>query len=146
MKRFSILTVLLLIFSLQSKSQDILPAERMDLLLEVAPGDNSMSANDTTFLSTTNVISKVVLALQDTVHLSKIHVKLGSTPNSQNLLSKYFVFDATGTLSDGTSYTRDGNVVYLNLGSRTGIQNYYAEIKLEDTYGRFTDPVQLSGN
>lgn len=146
MNRINLLLALTLTLFLQVKSQDILPAERMDMIMEVAANDTTIAANDTTFSSNTSIVTKVIVALQDTVHLSKIHVKLGTTNNSSNLLNKYFSFGTSGNYPDGTSYIRVGNVVYLNLGTRMGLQNCYAEIKLEDTLGRFTDPVNLSGN
>jgi hypothetical protein len=146
MSRIYLLVAFMLTLFFQAKSQNILPAERMDLIMEVAPNDSTVSANDTTFSSNTQVVTKVIIILQDTVHLSKIHVKLGSSNNSFNLLNKYFSFDALGDFSDGTNYTRVGSIVYLNLGTRLGLQNCFAEIKLEDTIGRFTEPVNLSGN
>jgi hypothetical protein len=146
MTRYIFLLAFLLTLFYQVKSQNILSAERMDMILEAAPNDNSLSSNDTTFATNTHVVSKLIIVLQDTVHLSKIHVKLGTTNNNYNLLNKYFSFDVNGTLADGTSYQRLGNVVYLTLGTYTGLQNAFAEVKLEDTYARFTEPETLSGN
>jgi hypothetical protein len=73
-------------------------------------------------------------------------VKFGLSSSNYNLLNKTFMFDVSGTLSDGTSYSRVGNVVYLTLGTYVGLQNGFAEVKLEDTYARLTDPVVVSGN
>ncbi len=146
MKPSHLLAAMLLLFYVHASAQDILPAKRIDLMMEVAPNDVSLTSTDTTFSSTTSVITKVIIVLQDTANLSKIHVKLGSTSGANNLLAKDFIYTTPGTYSDGTSYARSGNVLYLNLGTRLGLQNCFAEIKLEDTFGRITAPVNLSGN
>ncbi len=147
MKTKTILLILLFSFALlKTKAQNILPAQRIDMLLEATTTTTQTPSNDSTFASNAQVATKLIIVLQDTVHLSKIHVKVGTTATNYNLITKQFTFGTTGTFADGTSYTRTGNVVYLTLGTYLGLQNAFAEIKLEDTFARFTDPVTVSGN
>jgi hypothetical protein len=142
----NLLIIALLATALTTKAQNILPAQRVDMMLEATTSTTATPSNDSTFASNAMVATKIMIVLQDTVHLAKIHVKLGTTATNYNLITKQFIYATTGIFTDGTSYTRNGFVVTLNLGSYLGLQNAYAEIKLEDTYARFTDPVNVSGN
>lgn len=146
MNRNNLLLAFMLTLFFQVKSQIILPANRIDMILEASPSSTTIPSSDSTFSANTPVTTKLVIVLQDTVHLSKIYVKFGSSSSNYNLLNKTFMFDVSGTLSDGTSYNRIGNVVYLTLGTYVGLQNGFAEVKLEDAYARLTDPVVVSGN
>jgi hypothetical protein len=145
-KQISLVSILFMCSLFKTNAQVILPADRIDMILEASPSSTTIPSSDSTFSANTPVTTKLIIVLQDTVHLSKIYVKFGLSSSNYNLLNKTFMFDVSGTLSDGTSYSRVGNVVYLTLGTYVGLQNGFAEVKLEDTYARLTDPVVVSGN
>lgn len=81
----------------------------------------------------------MVIQLSDTSGIQKIHIKFGTTSGSGNLLTKAFVFDQSGTLPDQTIYTRKGRLLYLLMGHQyMGLNQFYAEAKLEYTGGQFS--------
>ncbi|MBI2281717.1 MAG: hypothetical protein HYU68_13665 [Bacteroidetes bacterium] len=76
------------------------------------------------------------IILQDSSQISKINIKLGSTPNTSDLLIHSFTFDQNNP-GGLLSYNRTGNYVKLGLGSYPNTNNafYYSEVELEDING-----------
>jgi hypothetical protein len=126
------------------KGQSIDPPVSLDIVMQVVSNDNTMLPGDSLFKSTTNLIGKAIVVVNDTIGLNKLHLKLGTTDGSGNLLTKTFNYAQQGNFPDGTSYTRNKNIIYLNLGNYTGLNFYFGEVTLEDTQGALTQPKKYS--
>lgn len=76
------------------------------------------------------------IILQDSSQISKINIKLGSTPNTSDLLVHSFTFDQNNP-GGLLSYNRTGNYIKLGLGSYPNTNNafYYSEVEIEDING-----------
>jgi hypothetical protein len=123
-------------------AQSLLPPSRMEVYMIVAPDDTTNLFGDTTFAVHTKLKGKMVVNLRDTLNISKIHVKLGTTNGGSQLLNRVFVYDLRGNFNDGTSYMRNKKTLYLGLGNFVGLTNYYGEVTLEDIDGDLTTPVK----
>ena len=148
-KNIFILIALTALFNLSNKlkAQTIsLSPERMEVFMELNESNTSGTVNDTLFASNAQVKGRMVIVLQDSTDISKIYVKLGNTTGASNLLSKIFNFDQAGNFTDGTSYKREGLIIYIGLGNFTGLNVYYGEAKLEDANGVSGTPVTYNNN
>ncbi|MFI5219199.1 MAG: hypothetical protein ACHQNT_06890 [Bacteroidia bacterium] len=127
-------------------SQSPPPPSSMEVFMEVAPNDtnNLQNYNDSVFFNLTQLKSTMALLLEDTTNVINIHVKLGTTLGSSDLLNKIFVFDQSGIFMDGTSYKRENEVIYLGLGNFIGINTYYAEAKLEYANAVFSQSIYFN--
>lgn len=97
------------------------------------PNMNTLSGTDTSYFH------KIELTLLDTVNISKIGVKIGSSSGLGDVEDYNFTFDIDTFLPTGYAYYRDGNEVHLTLNEHlTG--NFYFEVKLIDTNGISTIP------
>lgn len=142
-----ILTVIIaLVYHLPSVSQTTGPHDSLNIVMIVAPNDQTMNVGDMDFKINTSLIYKAIIRLSDTVGVAKLHFKLGSTNGASNYLNKEFIFDQSGIFSDGTAYVRKKNIVYLTLGTYSGITNYFAELKTENTLGAFTQILKLTNS
>lgn len=137
--------VLALSNKLKAQTISLIPA-RMEVFMELNEADPSGTVNDTLFAANALVKGRMVIVLQDSSDISKIYVKLGNTTGASDLLTKTFNFDQAGTFADGTSYKREGLVIYLGLGTFTGLNIYYGEAKLEDANGISGTPVTYNNN
>lgn len=106
-------------------------------------GGGSSNFEDTLVSSSTNLKGIMVIIVTDTTVISKIHVRMGNTNGSNDLFSKQYDFDVTANFPDGTSYRREGNVIYLGIGDYTGLNHFYAEAKLEDSLGVISAPINF---
>jgi len=127
-------------------AQTVLPPSRMEVYMQQAGTDSVIVFGDTVFSSQAILMGTVFIKLQDTLNLSKIHVKLGTTSGGSDLFSKDFSFDVSGNFSDSTSYTRNGLNVLLGIGQFIGLNSYYAEVRLEDTSQNLSDPIYYNQN
>jgi hypothetical protein len=133
-----------LLFSRAGFSQTQLSADSLNLIMIVAPNDQTMTIGDLDFKPNTLLQYKAIFILNDTTTTSKLHVKMGSAIGTSNYLDKTFVFDQNGSFPDGTAYERKGRVVSLSLGTYTNISSYAIELKVEHTNGQFSSPLNLS--
>lgn len=130
MKRI-FLMVLLGCWGLGAWAQMPLPAQTMVVVTKLTNLHKLVQANRQ-FLPTDSLRAVMVVGLADTLQVSKLHVKFGTSQGAANLLSKTFLFDVAGSFADKTGYMRKGKVVYLTLGEGyMGLNVYYAEVKLE---------------
>ncbi len=129
-----------------TNTQTVLPPSRMEVYMQLASNDSTVVFNDTSFTSQNILQGTVFIKLQDTLSLAKIHVKLGTTQGGSDLFSKDFLYDDSGNFTDGTSYSRNGLNILLGIGQFTGLNSYYAEVKLEDTSQNLSDPVYYNQN
>lgn len=72
---------------------------------------------------------QMFIALSDTNNVSSFIVKLGTTEGGNDIFQKTFIYNTTGIFEDGTSYTRDGAYVRLNLGKYATLTTYHAQVK-----------------
>lgn len=140
------LLILVLVFFLflhsNGNAQTIQPPQKMEVWLTVAPSDTSMHIGDTLFKANTHLMAKMVVRLNDTVNIKKVHVKLGTADGASDIFQYDFTFDSLLTSNNGISYIRKGSTLYLGLGSFMGLNFFYAEVKLEDFTGTLTFPVK----
>lgn len=141
---FIIASLAALAYSKPSFSQAPLSADSLNIVMIVDPNDHTMGVGDLDFKPTTQVLYKVVFILNDTTTTSKFHVKMGTTPGTANYLNKTFAFDQGGSFTDGTAYERKGRVVYLSLGTYAGVSAYAVELKVENTNGQISPPLNLT--
>ena len=147
MKTFLIIGLITaLAYSRPAFSQTPAPADSLSMIMIVHPGDQTMAVGDIDFKPTTQVIYKAVFVLNDTTGTSKLHIKMGATPGTSNYLDKAFVFDQGGSLADGTAYERTGKIVYLTLGTFTGITAYTVQLRVENEHGELSAPLNISQN
>lgn len=146
MKTFRLIIGLLttLIYSQPTFSQTAVSADSLNIIMIVDPNDHTMAVGDLDFKPTTNVLYKAVFILHDTTTTSKFHVKMGSAAGTSNYINKTFVFDQSGSFPDGTAYERIGRVIYLSLGTYAGISTYAIELKVENSNGQLSSPLNLT--
>ncbi len=84
-----------------------------------------------------------VVKLSSTSDISDIHVSLGTTSGGTDLLDKAFVWDVT-SLSDGTTYKRVGNDVFLCLGIFYGLSAVHLEVQTENGSGSLSNAATAS--
>lgn len=131
---------------MKSIAQDVMPPTDFQVYMEVAPTDTTNLFGDSLFSPNTQLTGTVVLVLQDTSNIKNINVSIGAASGGSNLFQKTFVFDNAGSFSDGTSYKRQGLVVYLGVGAYTGLNSYSAQVTLQDNSGYSTPVVSFSNN
>jgi hypothetical protein len=124
--------VLLVLSGINSFAQTTSPAKSLLVIMKVNPGDTTMSPGDTAFKSNTVLNAKAIVLLNDTNNVYKIHLKIGTTDSTGDLLTKTFIYGQQGIFSDGTSYSRVGKALYFGLGNFTGINRYFGDVKLEN--------------
>lgn len=84
------------------------------------------------------------ITLLETVNIEKVIVKMGIERDSSDLLLKEFIFDQSGTFSDGTSYSRTGKKITLGLGTYDNMEHFNGEVKIFKTDNTFSDPITFS--
>lgn len=110
--------------NMEPLNPQIIPDEILDTLTNPM---NLVTANDTLKIS-------VSMLLEDTLVLSKIHIKLGTTLGGNNLLDQTFLYD-NGNLTLPQGYFREKEIVTIVLGEYPYTGVFYNEIVLEDVDG-----------
>lgn len=107
----------------------------LNVYMEIIGGSTSFS--DSVVSSSQPLHGTMVIEVTDTTNISKIHVKMGTSDGANDLFSQLFIFDVTDSLSlpTGTTYLREGKVIYLGIGNYTGLNHFFGEAKLEDNAG-----------
>lgn len=140
-----IVIVLTLIGGIMGLSaQNLTAPKSLRVVMAVLPNDQTMNPGDTAFKANTQLSAKAFVSLHDTTGIQKIHFKMGSSDGGSNYRNKTFVFDQSGVLADGTSYSRHKKTVVLGLGNLTGVNLYYAEVWLEDANGNISTKVKAN--
>lgn len=140
-KKINLLLILISIITINLKAQTVPSPSESYLGLEVLnpaliPDEvldtltnpmNLLTANDSLKIS-------VSMLLEDTMVLSKIHIKLGTTLGGNDLLDQTFLYDNSNlTLPQG--YFREKEMVTIVLGEYPYTGVFYNEIVLEDVDG-----------
>ena len=79
------------------------------------------------------------LTLPDSIGMAVIHVKVGTTEGSGDVVQHGFVFDQTNVLPQGLSYRRQGLTVKLGLLQTYHADLYFYEVWLEDANGLLSE-------
>ncbi len=79
--------------------------------------------------------------LYDTLNIQEIEVMIGSSPGTSNIFSRSFVYDVSGSLGSGASYSRDEYKIHLGLGSLMQMLDYYCQVRIKRTDGSYTTAV-----
>ncbi|HET6243900.1 MAG: hypothetical protein H0V01_04440 [Bacteroidetes bacterium] len=102
--------------------------------IQMTPNDIEVNNFDTIY----NM--ECILILQDTINVSRIHVKVGTYNGASNMFNYAFLFDINAGFPGSQSYYRNANTVKLNLGQFSA-GNYYYETKLEYISGAMSQPL-----
>lgn len=111
MKKSSLYLIALLCFAYTAKTQ---------------PTDAYVSMQTTT----TGIVHGVYyIELADTNSISEIEIKLSSERTSDNMVNTAFTYDAPNTLPQGFSYTRNGNIIAVDMGEFPEQPAYYGKVR-----------------
>lgn len=128
MKKITILLAGFFFFNIAQAQNNAI--QHMDVTFENhAIQSVEINGSDTTINVTQQKEPKLFVVLSDTNNISSFTVKLGTTTGGSDIFQKTFEFDTEGTFQDGTSYTREGNYVRLNLGQLNSFTTYYAQVQ-----------------
>ncbi len=119
---------------LELLDQQTIPAEVMDTL------------QDPSVLFTNSYFSVTAfMTIFDTVNISKIHVKLGTSEGGNDLLESEFLFDNPDQ-PNGLEFTREEYAVCLGLGVYLKQENYFFKVYLEDINGQLSETITYQTN
>jgi len=132
------LSILLLSLSFTSNGQNTVTG--MEVFLKPV---SSVGVKDSSNSGTTPYNVVYAINLSGVTGIANIHVKLGATVGGSEKAAFVIPFDAPpGNVPAGASYKRKNNTVYIGLGVHTDMQNYHAEVSLEDSSGTISPAVK----
>lgn len=128
------------LFSVNVSAQNTYPI--LSTSVEISCISNCIDQDSIPYVSDSTAI-QVIMTVQlfEITGIESLHVKLGTTSGSSNLLDKEFVFDVSGNVGNGCTYSRTDYTVTLGLGSFNGLTSYFSEVTLERTDHSLTDAV-----
>ena len=92
--------------------------------------------NDATLMLNTISSSQVQCSVQIEVsdtNLTAIEIGLGSEKNLTDLLLQEFEFDETNGLPSGMSYSRQGNIISIGVGSLDAQNYYFGKVRVKNS-------------
>lgn len=138
--RISLVVTLLSFVAFKSRAQNYFPIKSTSVFLEIidtyVAGDN-----DSIIPANVNLKAILIVELFDTTNVSTIAVKFGNVAGNPNYLNKSFSYLTQGVFSDGTSYRRDKNILYFNMGIFQGLNNFYAEVQTSNLQNELSNPL-----
>lgn len=123
----------ILVTSLAIESHAQLDSSSFNYTVEYIADLNASAGYDTVYFH------KINLDVNDTLSISKIKVKIGSSLGLEDLESYEYLFDVDTFLPANYTYSRDGNQIELVVGKRVAGTFYY-EVSIIDTGGNTTLP------
>lgn len=81
-----------------------------------------------------------IFNVPDTANISYIHVTMGTSDGSGDIVDHAFEFDRDAALPIGLSYRRDSNEIKIGLGNHP-IRTYFLEITIEDSLNNLSTPM-----
>jgi hypothetical protein len=87
---------------------------------------------------------QMLIDLTDTISITDIVVKLGTTDGGSDIISKTFTYNTEGQFNDGTAYIRDNAIIRLELGIYLPISTCYASARIKFSNGTFSSPVTFT--
>ncbi len=135
---------LLLFFVCQIvKAQNVNPVLSMDV--SSAATANNFSADGLPVVSDSTVYSVTMnVSLYDTTNIQSVEVKVGTTDGGADLFNHSYQYDVSGGLGNGRTYARSGFKITLGLGSLTGIDSYFSEVRIQFLDGTYSDPISFN--
>jgi len=146
-KIFGSLSMVFLVSAFSLNAQNIQPPTGLQVFFKpVDANGNALHIRGHSKINLDTVLQQVTYAisLESVGGISNIHVKLGTTIGGNEKAEFVIPFDAPNNLPAGVSYNRKGNVVYIGVGNYSGMDKYYAEVRLEDSAGYITPAAESS--
>jgi hypothetical protein len=109
-------------------------AQNLQYEVEISPNETAMNVFDTAYTH------QCVLILPDTSNIDSIHVCIGSSLNSQDIMNHKIGFDQMTLLPIDITYIRRKEKVYLGLGNHSKGDFFY-KIVVSDTMNLDSQPV-----
>ncbi len=140
MNKFYLFLVTISICSLQLLAQGHYPVIAMEL--QSIPVANHITNGQPDISDSTmfKIVMKIVVSDTTSANTLMINLKRDETDHGF-IFSKTFNYDVSGNFPDGTSYTRSGYEIALDLGVFMGTIRPYAELIVSNNSGVVTDPV-----
>jgi hypothetical protein len=135
MKRFYLLSIFFFIYCISIKAQEAIVNPMLSMEVHTTPVSGFLLPDSSVHYSDTTIFAiQLFVNLFDTTGFSSIHVKIGRTANSSDILDNSYDFD---------TYRTEYKVI-LPLGNYSHLRHYYAAVKLERTDGSLTDEIKFS--
>ncbi|HMY14177.1 MAG: hypothetical protein JST71_00710 [Bacteroidetes bacterium] len=87
-------------------------------------------------MKTTAVVGTVhgvyYIELTDTNSVSEIEIKLGTDWTTIDLVNVVFTYDSPGSLPQGYSYSRNGNIIAIDMGNFPAQASYYGNVRTKN--------------
>ncbi|MFZ7114433.1 MAG: hypothetical protein ACO1G9_03555 [Bacteroidota bacterium] len=142
-KRTTILVFVCCLFffpTFNCSAQNTYPVLSMDLTTEAI--GNHLTSDSLPLMTDTTIFDVGMnVNLYDTLNIEEIEVKIGSTSGGSDIFSRSFVYDVSGSLGSGVSYSRDEYKIHLGLGSHMQMLDYYGQVRIKKTDGSYTTAV-----
>lgn len=114
----------------------------VDLKLEPTAISNYVGIDGQTYYSDTTVFNVVLkLSVSDTTIISKLNIELFKDKSGAVFFQKTFDYDVFGAFMDGTSYSRNGFDITLNLGDYSGFIEPKISLVIQRVDSTSTDPI-----
>ncbi|MFM2157157.1 MAG: hypothetical protein RL516_1906 [Bacteroidota bacterium] len=88
----------------------------------------------------------IYITVNDTSNVSSIIVKVGTQDGFSDLFNYTFSYIPLGSLPNGYTYSRVGNVVSCKIGGITENSIYFGEVIIVDTNGLQGSPIKFITN
>jgi hypothetical protein len=142
MKSLTYLSLISLVFlaSTSVHAQNTYPV--LSTSVETTCITNCIDTDSIPYVSdSTSIQAVMTIQLFEVTGISSLHVKLGTTSGAADLLDKTFVFDVSGNVGNGCTYSRTDYTVTLGLGNYNGLTSYFSEVILERDDQSLTDAI-----
>ncbi len=140
LSKFLFLLTIAVASCIQADAQNSYPV--LSTSVETTCITNCIDADSIPTISDSTSIAVVMyIQLFEITGISSLHVKLGTTSGSADLLDKTFAFDVSGGVGNGCTYSRTDYTVTLGLGSFNGLTSYFSEVILERDDHSYTDAI-----
>ena len=94
------------------------------------PSDAYVSMKATAVAGTVHGVYYIELA--DTNSVNQIEIKLGTDWTSTDLVNAVFTYDTPGSLPQGYRYTRNGNIIAIDMGNFPEQSSYYGNVRVKN--------------
>ena len=94
------------------------------------PSDAYVSMKATAVAGTVHGVYYIELA--DTNSVNQIEIKLGTDWTSADLVNVVFTYDSPGSLPQGYSYSRNGNIIAIDMGNFPAQASYYGNVRTKN--------------
>jgi len=115
----------------RASAQNTFPV--LSMQVDCTPTSNYLTVDSIIHFDSTTVFNvQMQIVVDDTTNISSIEIQFGKS-ESEILRQKTFTFDVSGSLGDGTNYSRNGYNILLDLGSFTDVPLFYSEMSVTRT-------------